>query len=217
MSQLVNCKACGKEIAKGVKKCVHCGKDQRNFFMKHKIISGILVLALLGAIVSALGNDEPKKVAGNDKATSTSSNTDNKSTEKKTAEPKIFNVGDVVQLKDLKITVNKVYGVKGNDFAKPKEGNEFLAIDCTVENISDKDQVVSSMMMFKVVDKDGRACEYSLMGQTAANAGQMDGSISAGRKLTGVYVVEIPKGQTGLELEFDGSLFTGGKVVVKLN
>ncbi|MDJ1630451.1 hypothetical protein QNN00_04875 [Bacillus velezensis] len=28
---LVSCKACGKEIAKGVKKCPNCGKDQRNF------------------------------------------------------------------------------------------------------------------------------------------------------------------------------------------
>lgn len=53
---MVNCKACGKEIAKGVKKCPHCGKDQRNFFMRHKIITGILVIVLL---VGISGNDEP--------------------------------------------------------------------------------------------------------------------------------------------------------------
>lgn len=29
--KLVPCKACGQEIAKGVKKCPNCGKDQRNF------------------------------------------------------------------------------------------------------------------------------------------------------------------------------------------
>lgn len=32
MSKLVSCKACEQEIAKGVKKCPNCGKDQRNFF-----------------------------------------------------------------------------------------------------------------------------------------------------------------------------------------
>jgi len=55
---LVNCKACGKEIGKGVKKCVHCGTDQRNFFGKHKIITGILVILVLGGIGSALGDQD---------------------------------------------------------------------------------------------------------------------------------------------------------------
>lgn len=40
MSNMKNCKACNGEIAKGVNKCVHCGKDQRNFFMRHKIVTG---------------------------------------------------------------------------------------------------------------------------------------------------------------------------------
>jgi hypothetical protein len=212
MSELVKCKACGREIAKGVKKCPHCGKDQRNFFMKHKIITGILALIIIVVISSALsGGNTPKKV-GENNAASTTSNTDAKKSETKT-----FKVGDVVQLKDLKITVNKVYNVKGNDVFKPKDGNEFIAVDCTVENISSKEQAISSMLMFKVVDKDGRAAEYSLSGQSAANAGQLDGTVGAGRKLTGVYAVEIPKGTTGLELEFDSSLFTGGQVIVKLN
>lgn len=52
---MVNCKACGKEIAKGVKKCPHCGKDQRNFFMRYKIITGILVIVLL---IGIGGDDE---------------------------------------------------------------------------------------------------------------------------------------------------------------
>ena len=42
---LVACKACEKEIAKGVKKCPNCGKDQRNWFMRHKILS------FIGAII----------------------------------------------------------------------------------------------------------------------------------------------------------------------
>jgi len=62
---LVNCKACGKEIGKGVKKCIHCGTDQRNFFAKHKIITGILVLVVLAGAGSALGDK--------DKASATSS------------------------------------------------------------------------------------------------------------------------------------------------
>ncbi|MEF9951095.1 MAG: DUF4352 domain-containing protein [Clostridium sp.] len=176
--------------------------------MKHKFITGLAILFLLVGIGSA--SSTPEKV-GEDKP-STEANKKPEANKSKS-----FNVGDIVKLNDFNFTVNKVYTVKGNEFTKPKSGNEYIAIDCTVENISSTDQSISSIMMFKVVDKDGRACEYSIMGQTAANAGQLDGTIGAGRKLTGVYVVEVPKGQTGLEMEFNGSLFSGGQIIVNLN
>ncbi|BDR75285.1 DUF4352 domain-containing protein [Clostridium tetani] len=169
----------------------------------------LLAVIVIGGVGSNIGKDNPKKVG------ETSAKVEDKKTESN--KPKIFKVGDVVELKDFKVTVNKVYTVNGGEFTKPAEGNEFIAVDCTVENISQKEQGVSSMLMFKVVDKDGRACEYSITGQTAANAGQMDGQLAPGRKLTGVYVVEVKKGTKGLELEFNSSLFSGGQVIVKLN
>lgn len=58
MSKMTNCKTCGKEIAKGINKCPHCGADQRNFFMKHKIISVILGLLVIGIIGSAIGGSK---------------------------------------------------------------------------------------------------------------------------------------------------------------
>ena len=60
---LVNCKSCGKEIGKGVKKCVHCGTDQRNFFVKHKILTGILAIVIIGGISSAIGGGNKSKTA----------------------------------------------------------------------------------------------------------------------------------------------------------
>ncbi|AVQ46018.1 DUF4352 domain-containing protein [Clostridium botulinum] len=171
-------------------------------------IVGIGIGAGGGAII-----DEPQKVG------QTSAKIQDKSTETSTEtnKSKVFKIGDVVKLKDFKVTVNKLYKVKGDELSQPQPGNEFIAVDCSVENISDEQQAVSSVMMFKVVDKDGRECEESIGGLTAAKAGQMDGEIGPGRKITGVYVVEVPKGTTGLELEFNGSLLLGGQVIVKLN
>ncbi|MFL0245540.1 DUF4352 domain-containing protein [Candidatus Clostridium stratigraminis] len=174
------------------------------------MILGVTTLVLAIFIVGCSNGNTPTKVGENNTAT-TSSNTDTKS------ETKTFKVGDVVQLKNLKITVNKVYTVKPTDVFKPADGKDFFAVDCTIENTSKDSQAISSMIMFKVVDKDGRSCEYSITGLSAANAGQLDGEVGAGRKMTGVYVVEVPKGQTGLELEFDSSFLTGGQVIVKLN
>lgn len=53
-NELISCKACGKPIGKDVSICIHCGTDQRNFFMKHKIITFFLVMFLLGAINDAM-------------------------------------------------------------------------------------------------------------------------------------------------------------------
>ncbi len=47
------CKDCGEEISKDAKVCPKCGKEQRNFFQKHIIITIILVLFILGVIASA--------------------------------------------------------------------------------------------------------------------------------------------------------------------
>ncbi|EJP6471726.1 DUF4352 domain-containing protein [Clostridium sp. L74] len=168
----------------------------------------IVVIVVIGGIATG-GKDDPKKVG----------QTNAKVEEKKeeTEKTKTFKVGDVVELKDLKVTVNKVYNVAGDEFNKPKDGNEYIAADITLENTGKEEKAVSSIMMFKIVDKDGRQCEYSITGLAAAKAGQMDGTLGAGRKMTGAYVVEVPKGTTGLELEFDSSLLLGGQVIVKLN
>lgn len=50
------CKECGSEVSsKGV--CPKCGKDQRNFFVKHKVMTFLLVVIVLGAIVGATGEN----------------------------------------------------------------------------------------------------------------------------------------------------------------
>lgn len=69
--KMTTCKACEKEIAKGIKKCPSCGADQRNFFGKHKIITIILALIIIGGIGSALGGGGGSKTttADSNKAT----------------------------------------------------------------------------------------------------------------------------------------------------
>lgn len=87
---LVNCKACNKEIGKGVKKCIHCGTDQRNFFGKHKIITVILALVIIGGIGSAMGDDTAAPTsspANSTAATSSTKPTDSAIKPQETAKP----------------------------------------------------------------------------------------------------------------------------------
>lgn len=114
--------------------------------MKHKISTGIIVLVIIGSLGSAMGGNKATKVGEIATTNSTSSSSDSKDSDSKT-----FKIGDVIQLKNYKITVNKVYTVQGDNYAKPKDGNEFLAIDCTVENISKEEQAISSFDIFRRV------------------------------------------------------------------
>lgn len=53
---LRNCKECGAEVSsKGI--CPKCGKDQRNFLVKHKFITFILIIIVIGAIAGISGNE----------------------------------------------------------------------------------------------------------------------------------------------------------------
>lgn len=201
MAKLINCKSCGNEIASSAKACPKCGAKNFKPFYK-KIWFWVLVVIIIAAIAGS-GSNKPKLVS-EDKPIVTK--------EEKSNKTEVFNIGDTIELDKFKITVNEVKTTNGSDFIKPQEGNEFLYVDATVENISDKEQTVSSVLMFKVVDKDGRAMKQTIVEN--AN-GQLDGTIGPGRKMTGEYVVEVPKDATGLELQFDSSL-GGNQVVVKL-
>lgn len=41
---IVKCKACGKRILRGTKKCPYCGEDQRDFIDRHSVIISILII-----------------------------------------------------------------------------------------------------------------------------------------------------------------------------
>jgi hypothetical protein len=80
--KLTKCKTCGEEIAKNIKKCPKCGADQRNFFMKHKVISVIGIFVILGIIGSVAGNNSKSNYGqtGKDTSTTQTQQTNTKST-----------------------------------------------------------------------------------------------------------------------------------------
>lgn len=207
MSKMIKCKTCGMNIAKSAKSCPSCGaKNKKPFYTRWWFVI-IAVFVIIGAVSSG-GSNETAVV--NDTATKSSESSKEENT------PKNYSIGDTIQLKDYKVTVNGIRTVTQDNsgFIKAEEGKEFFLVDCTVENTSDKDQTVSSIMMFKIVDKDGRSFDQSLF--TDGN-GQLDGTVGPGRKISGEYCVQVPQGQTGLELEFNSSLINNQQIVVNLN
>lgn len=70
MSKSIKCKSCKQEISKGTSYCPHCGKKQSNFFMRHKVITIIGILIIIG-IFSHYNKNSNNKTANVQTKTST--------------------------------------------------------------------------------------------------------------------------------------------------
>lgn len=140
-----SCKDCGNEISKGAKTCPKCGKDQRNFFIKHKFITFILVIIVLGAISSSGGNETAQVSSTNQK------------------EEVVYNVGETIATKEYEITIDAVKEKNkvGNQYlsSTPAEGGVYVAIDFKYKNISDAPLSSWDFPTVELVDSKG--VEYS--------------------------------------------------------
>lgn len=78
------CPKCKEDVAKDAKKCKHCGTDLRNWFVRHKVLTGILGFFVLVVIISAVSSDDTSTTTVGDSNTSTTATTE-KATTKETA------------------------------------------------------------------------------------------------------------------------------------
>lgn len=207
---MVKCKACGKDIAKGVKKCVNCGKDQRNFFMKHKIITGILILIVFSVIATSGGDDKPTS-GGDDKTTSAGSKEIAKGETNKVKEEvqTEFKLDEVIEYKDFSLVFNnprEVSSLTGSD--------KYLVFDVTItskkddftffgdiQGVTEDDEVVDDTIAF--VNED--------LGDPIATAWTK--TLNSGRKAKG-YVAfdkEIDK------IEVRSSIFKNDAIIINLD
>ncbi len=145
MSKLVACKACGKEMAKGVKKCPHCGKDQRNWFMRHKIMTFIGAIILIVIITNVAGGGD---------------DTSSKSTQSDGKKETVYKVGDVIKTDQLEVTVTKFeekdqIGDPAFLGKKASDGGTLVAIQYKMKNVSDKPVGMFDYPTLNLIDEKG--------------------------------------------------------------
>lgn len=147
------CKSCQSEIDDKAKKCPKCQADQRNWFAKHKILTGILVIILIG-IISGMGGS--KNTTTN---SSTSSTTSNSKQEQKT-----YKIGEVINTGTFEITTISAdqKTVVGGQYVNEKasEGATLIAVNWKYKNVSDKP--VNNEPSVKLVDSNGTEYNWDL-------------------------------------------------------
>lgn len=160
------CPKCKEDIQPGAKKCKHCGADLRNWFVRHKIITGILVLILVsifGGILS--GGSDPKS-----RETSTANSSDSFEEKDKGI---THSINEDVEIGNLKIRVFNVENL-GNSisqsFGEPiKTQGNFIRVDFEVENLGKEGEYMGDM---KIVDSSNREFsesdnKFSILGDDA--------------------------------------------------
>ena len=182
--KMTNCKTCGTEIAKSAKVCPNCGAKLKK---KHPFLALLLVLVVfIGIIAAASGGDDTSK----DTKTS-------------------FSVGETATLNNVSVTMVGVTENSGSDFNKPTDGNVYVICEFEIENNSNKEINVSSVLSFEGYC-DGYTCTFSLGALIEkGNKNQLDGTVAAGKKFNGVIGYEVPADWKELEVKFTPDFWTG--------
>lgn len=200
------------------KTCPHCGAKVKK---GHPVLIGVLVVIILFAVIGAVGSsNEPKKVE-----TPTQSQNSNiistkapeqptaKVPEQTTAPKKIektaFLVGETAELKNVQVTLKSVTESTGSAYNKPADGNVFVLCEFDIANNSDSEITVSSLMSFDAYCDD-YACTFSLSAlMEKGSKNQLDGTVAAGKKFSGVVGYEVPTDWQELEINFTPDVWSG--------
>ncbi len=173
-------------------------KAKKSVFRKWWFWLIVVIVAIV--IISNSGKDD--KEAAGDRSTGQSMEDEAAPTPKQ-EEKIITKAGDSITTKNFIVTVESFNKLPGDQFNKPDEGNEFWEIVMVIENKSDKEYSVSSIMMFEAY-QDGYSVNESLSAQIAnKSTSTMDGGLAAGKKLRGALAYELPGTWEELEVHVD--------------
>ncbi|MEG1345059.1 MAG: DUF4352 domain-containing protein [Bacilli bacterium] len=172
------CKDCGKEVSKSAKSCPNCGKKLKKPIVLF-VILGIIVIAIIGAMISGKEEDSRKKE---------------------------FKQNDVATYKNVDYSITKVERTIGKEYFEAKDGKEYIVITIKIENKSDS-KISYNGLDWKLEDSTGDENSYTLWGgdnDLDLNSGDLNPN---GIK-TGTIAFEIPKDNKDLTLKYYDSILS---------
>lgn len=160
----------------------------------------LVVVGFISAFLVACGDAEvspTENAADNNEATTNNeepeANESNEEPEGDIEEEEVeeeLSVGDSIDFEGMTITLNSARIEPGGDFDEPSE-DQFLVANLTIENGTDEEQPVSSIMNIELKDDEGYAYTTTIL--TEGTKGQLDGSIQAGDQMRGEIPFDVAK------------------------
>lgn len=175
----------------------------KNFHLQ-KLLCGVFSALMLLSLTACLDSNYPKKEEYDPPEASS------------TQKEETFGLNETAVFDDLKITATEFKESNGESFFEPESGNIFVGINFTIENISDEEQSISSLLLFDAY-ADDISYDLSFTASCAFDGSTIDGTIAPGKKLAGWYAVEIPQSWSTLELNVKSDWLSNTSAVFVFN
>ena len=216
--QTKKCPKCSELIQKSASKCKHCGSDLRHWFIRHKILSAILILFVI-VIIGGSGSD---KQSGQQTNNAGLNNPVGGQT-KNESPVKTYKIGNTASVGYFSYVVAKTENKDsvGNEYVNKKADGVYKIVYLGLRN-NDKEFRYADSNMFKLVDDQNRSFVTSSEGTSTfsmANGGNLDFFLkqaNPGVQINGALVFDIPKDAKGLKLEVSGSFGSSEKAYIAL-
>ena len=186
MSKMVKCKVCGKEISKGAK-CPNCGKDSRCFVSRHKVLTVIGGLVIIGVLGSITGGNSNNKISDSKQTSVSIENSDSKQTSvsnensnKKQMEPELnISAAELINAyKENEVKADKIYKGKIVEVNGIVDAIDSGIDDKAVIRLSDGDEFSFYNVHCYIDDENqDKACELK-KGENVTIIGKEDGEIA---------------------------------------
>ena len=185
MSKMVKRKVCGKEISKGAK-CPNCGKDSRCFVSRHKVLTVIGGLVIIGALGSITGGNSNNKISDSKQTSISVESSDSKQTSvsnennnKKQMEPELsISAAELINAyNENEVKADKMYKGKIVEVNGIVDGIDSDMDDKAVVRLSDGDEFSIYTVSCCIDDENqDKACELN-KGENVTIIGKADGEV----------------------------------------
>lgn len=176
------------------------------------IIIGVFLLFVLIGLVA--DNPEVEDSSYDDPVVAEEETEDEGLQETQEEAEEIYSIGDAVTMGNLEFAVNSVRWDYGDEFISPDQGERWLVVDATIDNLSDESEAISSMIMFDLVDMDGYSQDLSIVADTR---GQLDGELGANRTMSGEIAFTVQEEESEWEFIFEPNLFGFGQAIFSIS
>src|SRR5690625_1774410 len=165
----------------------------------------LVAIIIVIAIASGGGEDEERK------GVETASDEKEKSEDEEKTE---FDIDEKVELDNRVIQVTDVEKSDGDDFDKPKEGNEFVIVHVSIENNGDK-EVSYNPLDFKMKNSNGQI-EDTTFTTIDSDSSLSSGDLAPGGNVSGTLAFEQPIDDEELQLIFEASFWSDKEIIFNL-
>ena len=165
-----------------------------------RMLCCVLAVIMLVSMTACELSDTPQKEPG-----------DTQTQTQPQKKDEIFKLNETAAFRTLKFTATELKEAYGETYFAPEEGNVFVGVKFTIENISEEDQTVSSILLFEAYVDDVK-CSESFSAAMAFNSEMLDGTIAPGKKLVGWYTLEVPENWNTIEIVIKPDLLSDKNV-----